>query len=43
MTLISQRRIGKTGLVLRLFDELKDVKPDIHTIYLDIFDGRYLC
>ena len=40
MTLISQRRIGKTGLVLRLFDELKDVKPDIHTIYLDIFASR---
>ena len=40
MTLISQRRIGKTGLVLRLFDELKDVRPDIHTIYLDIFASR---
>ena len=40
MTLISQRRIGKTGLILRLFDELKDVKPDIHTIYLDIFASR---
>ena len=23
-TLISQRRMGKTGLILRLFDELKD-------------------
>ena len=23
MTLISQRRMGKTGLILRLFDELK--------------------
>lgn len=39
-TLISQRRMGKTGLILRLFDELKDVKPDIHTIYLDIFASR---
>ena len=40
MTLISQRRMGKTGLILRLFDELKDTAPDIHTIYLDIFASR---
>ena len=40
MTLISQRRMGKTGLILRLFDELKDVHPDIHTIYMDIFASR---
>ena len=40
MTLISQRRVGKTGLVLRLFDELHDVRPDIHTIYFDIFASR---
>lgn len=40
MTLISKRRMGKTGLILRLFDELKDVRPDIHTIYLDIFASR---
>lgn len=40
MTLISQRRMGKTGLILRLFDELKDVRPDIHTIYIDIFPSR---
>ena len=40
MTLISQRRMGKTGLILRLFDELKDVCPDIHTIYMDIFASR---
>ena len=39
-TLISQRRMGKTGLILRLFDELKDLRPDIHTIYLDIFASR---
>lgn len=39
-TLISQRRMGKTGLMLRLFDELKDVRPDIHTIYVDIFASR---
>lgn len=40
MTLISQRRMGKTGLILRLFDELRDTRPDIHTIYLDIFATR---
>ena len=40
MTLVSQRRMGKTGLILRLFDELKDKRPDIHTIYLDIFASR---
>ena len=40
MTLISQRRMGKTGLILRLFDELKTTNPDIHTIYLDIFASR---
>ena len=40
MTLISQRRMGKTGLILRLFEELKEVKPTIHTIYIDIFASR---
>ena len=40
MTLISQRRMGKTGLILRLFDELGSVRKDIHTIYFDIFASR---
>jgi len=40
MTLISQRRMGKTGLILRLFDEIKDTSPDLHTIYIDIFASR---
>ena len=40
MTLISQRRMGKTGLILRLFDEFKEVRPEIHTIYFDIFASR---
>lgn len=39
-TLISQRRIGKTGLILRLYDELKEARPDIHTIYVDIFASQ---
>ena len=29
MTMVSQRRLGKTGLILRLFDELKDTHCDI--------------
>ena len=37
MTLVSQRRLGKTGLIFRLFDEIKTQQPDIQTIYLDIF------
>ena len=41
-TLISQRRMGKTGLILRLFDELSDTHPEIHTIYADIFPSRSL-
>ena len=40
MTLISQRRMGKTGLILRLFDELSESQQEIHTIYLDIFTSR---
>lgn len=40
MTLISQRRMGKTGLVMRLFDELEDTHPEVHTVYLDIFASR---
>lgn len=42
MTLISQRRMGKTGLVLRLFDELNGTAAysDVHTIYMDIFASR---
>lgn len=39
-TLISQRRIGKTGLILRLFDELSITHPDIQTIYMDIFASQ---
>jgi len=41
-TLISQRRIGKTGLILRLFDELSVSRPDIQTIYMDIFASQNL-
>ena len=40
MTLISQRRLGKTGLILRLFDEIKEQHTDISTIYIDILASR---
>ncbi len=40
MTLISQRRMGKTGLIWRLFDELSATQSGIHTIYIDIFASR---
>ena len=37
MTLISQRRLRKTGLIFRLFDEIKGSYPNIQTVYVDIF------
>lgn len=42
MTLVSRWRMGKTGLVFRLFDELNSVHPEIFTVYLDIFISRNL-
>lgn len=41
-TLIAQRRIGKTGLILRLFDEIRTEKIPIVPIYADIFATRSL-
>jgi hypothetical protein len=40
MTLMSQRRMGKTGLIFRLFDEIKTNYNEIQTIYFDIFSSR---
>jgi len=37
VSLITMRRIGKTGLILRTFDELRDRKYGYTTIYADIF------
>jgi len=39
VTLISQRRIGKTGLIQHVFEKLKK-DPEITTIYVDIFSTR---
>lgn len=41
-TLVAQRRIGKTGLIHRLFDEIREQKLPITPIYADIFATRSL-
>lgn len=41
VTLISPRRLGKTGLIMRLFEELKQ-KGDCHTLFVDVFSTRNL-
>lgn len=40
VTLIAQRRMGKTGLIFRLFDELQTTTANITPIYVDIFATR---
>ncbi|KAF0237967.1 MAG: archaeal ATPase family [Prolixibacteraceae bacterium] len=40
-TLISPRRMGKTGLVFRFFDHLRE-NGNIRSIYVDIFSSRNL-
>ena len=37
-TLISPRRLGKTGLIFRVFDEMRARKLPFETIYVDISD-----
>ena len=37
VTLISPRRYGKTGLIYRVFDEIKQKKIDINTCLVDIY------
>lgn len=41
-TLVSARRMGKTGLILRFFDELRTRNPEILCLYIDIFSSRSL-
>ena len=36
-TLIAQRRMGKTGLIFRLMDELRNTGSAVRPIYMDIF------
>ena len=42
VTLIAQRRMGKTGLIYRLMDELASKGSEIVPIYVDIFATRNL-
>ncbi|MDR2652301.1 MAG: ATP-binding protein [Prevotellaceae bacterium] len=41
-TLISVRRMGKTGLIYRFFDEINAKNNNFITIYVDIFSARSL-
>ncbi|MCL2072982.1 MAG: ATP-binding protein [Marinilabiliaceae bacterium] len=41
-TLISNRRLGKTGLIMRLFDEINQKKLSIFPIYADIYATKNL-
>ncbi len=42
ITLISPRRMGKTGLIHNVFHRINREKPDIVTIYIDIYSTRNL-
>lgn len=39
-TLISQRRMGKTGLIYRFFDHIRDHNPDVKCLYIDLLDTQ---
>ena len=39
-TIISLRRMGKTGFIYRLFDEIRDTGIDVTPIYVDIYASR---
>lgn len=39
-TLVAQRRIGKTGLIYRLIDEIESTQLPVTPIYIDIFATR---
>jgi AAA+ ATPase superfamily predicted ATPase len=39
-TIISQRRMGKTGLIYRLLDEIKLRALDVVPVYVDIYTSR---
>ena len=42
LTLISPRRMGKTGLIHHAFHKLKQQTPDIIVVYMDIFSTQNL-
>lgn len=41
-TLISPRRMGKTGLILRFFEHLTENEPEVISLYTDIYASRSL-
>lgn len=42
ITLISPRRYGKTGLIYRVFDEIRAMQDDIDCYYVDIYSSQSL-
>ncbi|MGN1220343.1 MAG: ATP-binding protein, partial [Candidatus Cryptobacteroides sp.] len=42
ITLISPRRLGKTGLIFRVFEEIQETSDDVETFYLDISSSQSL-
>lgn len=42
VSLISPRRMGKTGLIHRVFEELTVTEPDVRCFYVDIFSTQNL-
>ena len=40
ITLISPRRLGKTGLIYRIFEEIGERQKDTDTFYLDISSSQ---
>ena len=42
LTLISPRRMGKSGLIRHTFHHLKEKQPDIVTLYMDIYSTQSL-
>ena len=42
VTLISPRRYGKTGLVFRVFDEIRQTENDVDCYYVDIYSSHNL-
>lgn len=42
ITLISPRRLGKTGLIMRVFDEIGERQSDTDTFYVDISSSQGL-
>lgn len=42
LTLLSPRRMGKTGLIMHAFHQIHETQPDVITLYMDIFPTQNL-